>query len=274
MKKIIYALSFLSILSLTSCDLFEMDNYDGPNAQISGRLIDAKTGENIQIETYSTAVWNWSTWPPTVEYTNAGSLIVVEEGWDAESDQAWMVKYNGDYENDLVFAGTYHSKTTELPCYPVSEQFVIKEGKNTKDFTLTPYGRVNDVNITYDSSTRKIKATFKVELGDASKANRITNVRLLCNTSNYVSTSFNLCANDPGARKNNVSPDTAITLEIDTTADSNNEEFKYKRPHYLRIAALVQGNNYNTSGWYNFSKTYVMSEDFSSVKEYDWSSAK
>ncbi|MBP5751054.1 MAG: hypothetical protein J6X24_09720, partial [Firmicutes bacterium] len=48
MKKILFILPLLWLVS--SCSLFEMDNYAGPNASISGKIIDAKTGEQVPTE--------------------------------------------------------------------------------------------------------------------------------------------------------------------------------------------------------------------------------
>ena len=49
MKRILY-LSFVSLqLALfTACGLSDIDNYEGPNATISGGLYDVETGELIQ----------------------------------------------------------------------------------------------------------------------------------------------------------------------------------------------------------------------------------
>ena len=38
----------------------------------------------------------------TVTY---GVMRVTETGWDSEAVQSWMVKYTGNYRNNLVWAG-------------------------------------------------------------------------------------------------------------------------------------------------------------------------
>ena len=50
MKKIgIIALLFAS-MSLVSCDLFEMDNYESPSETIHGAVVDAETGDSIRTD--------------------------------------------------------------------------------------------------------------------------------------------------------------------------------------------------------------------------------
>lgn len=254
MKKILNIFACLLLLSLTSCELFVLDNYDEPNATVSGKIIDSKTGQTVGVECYS----------------QAGVLTVVEQGWDATADQYWNVKFNGEYTNNRVFAGDYVMSTKYMPCYLQENNFSLKKGSNSQDFTVTPFARVKDLNISYDASSKKIKATFKVELGDNTKANKINTVRLCAYTDCFVCRNFNLCANDPGSVKTNVSEGETITLEIDTTLNGNAEQFKYKRKHYLRIAVLANGNDYNSLGFYNFSDTYVMSPDFSKVEVFNW----
>lgn len=267
MKRILTLAAVSLLLSMTSCELLKFDNYEEPDARVYGRLIDAGTGENVGVECFSRASGSYWT---GYTYTYFGVLTVVEQDWDAQADQTWNVMFNGTYTNNRVFAGKYVMSTKNLPCYLQEETFTLKKGDNEQNFTVTPFARVVNPQFSYDSSTKKIKATFKVELGDATKANTIASVIFCAYTDCHVCRNFNLCANDPGASAANVKDGDTITLEIDTTLAANNEEFKYSRDHYLRIAVLANGNNYNGSANYNFSETYVMSSDFKTVNKFDW----
>ncbi len=284
MKKISYILFAAAALSISACDMFELDNYDGPDAQISGKIIDAETGENIQIEVVNqSGGMDYSTWPPTYsEGKKLGGLVVVEQGeqWNPE-EQFWYVKFNGEYANNLVFAADYSVASKFLPCYDIDEMITVNKGANTKDFKMLPFGRIKDLKFNYDASSKKIKATFTPEVTDPSRANMIARVVLCCNTSNFVGSYFNLCAQDPGASVASaplmgmtITPGVPVTLEIDTTNPANNEEFKYERTHYLRVGILVQGTGYNTNGMFNFSPVYTTPNDFSYFQEYDWATAE
>lgn len=261
---------------LTSCDLFKLDNFDGPNAQISGSLIDAKTGKTIQIEAYTVTGGSW--WAPTTS-AESGALVVIEdvsdrwEGYYEEQD--WMVKFNGTYANNRIFAGKYAVDFKKLPVYSPADPITLdlKEGSNSYDFQLTPFCRVTDPQMSFTDG--KITATFSIELGNPDDNVKIQEVVLCANTTNHVGANFNVCNKDAGARATNVNPGEKITLTIDPQNPNNAEEFRYERDHYLRIGVLVKSTNnpgFNANNLYNFSETYVMNRD-KQISLYDWSTA-
>ena len=261
MKKIIYAFAGVLALAfgLSSCSMFKYDVLDGPNAQINGRLLDVKTGEKIGVETYSAT-------------SAPGYMIVIEQGWDAEAEQSWMVRFDGMYTNNLIFSGDYVFSTKRLPCYePANNTFTVKPGKNRMDISLLPFCRVLNPVIRYDAASKKIVATFSVEVTDPARANKVTNVALCGNTQLFVGcNSQNLASKDNGAKMKDVNPGETITLEIDTQLAGNADLFRYKQDRYFRIAAMASGNGYNSNNYYNFSPIYKMSADFSSIEEVVW----
>lgn len=267
---------------LTSCDLFKLDNYDGPNAQVSGRILDAKTNETIQVETYTERGGNW--WAPTTTVIS-GSLTVIEDvsdrwGENFYEEQDWFVKFDGNYQNDRVFAGKYSVDFRKLPVFAPAEQTVIQvnEGANSFNFELTPYCRIIDPEFSYDAENQQIKATFSVEMGDPSRLNTISQVVLCSNTSNFVGQNFRMNSNDTGSSLSNVEVKSdgttdRITLTIDASSEGVNlDEFQYERAHYLRIGALAKSSDVNTNSIWNFSPIYVMNRD-KSINLYDWSTA-
>ena len=46
MKKLLYIFSLLALA--TSCELFELDNYDGPDAAISGNIIELTVQNSLK----------------------------------------------------------------------------------------------------------------------------------------------------------------------------------------------------------------------------------
>ena len=264
----------LSVAFVTSCDLLKRDTFDGPDAEVTGRLLDAKTGELINIEAAQVTTGSW--WSQTTY--NYGALVIMEQGWkDANGqpvsqEQHWFVRYDGHYTNNLVFAADYKVSMKLLPVYePDKADFSLNKGSNTVDFSVIPFCRIINPAIKYDSGSKKIIATFSVELGDETKAKNITNVALCANTQLFVGCNyFNMAKNDKGAKKSNVNPGETITLEIDTTLPANAELFKYTRDRYIRIAAMAKGSGYNSNNLYNFSKIYKISADFSKIEEVKW----
>lgn len=254
MKKLLYIIPCL-MLMMTSCELFELDNLDGPNAQISGKFIDSGTGETVQMEHYTGNV--------------TGILEVVELGWDFEEIQNWLVKYDGSYRNDRVFAGDYRIQSPKLNCYPFSDTITISEGNNVQDFEVTPFCRIVDPVITYNSTTQMIEATFQVSMGDATKIGSVSQLKFVASTDMFVGNYFNLIASsDAGARKTTPTlPGVPVTLRINTALPANSNQFMYVRDHYVRIAALAQGGGNNTKGFFNFSPVFKISSDFSTITQ-------
>ena len=296
MKKFVNILAVtLSVAVAASCSMFELDNYEGPNAKVSGKLVDAETGELIGVEAaFSQEIdWanvDWATWTFPMITVSKGSLVVNELGWkdkegnEVYEDQRWFIRFDGRYRNDLIFAGDYRIFFKELPCYETDQVLSLKKGENpNQDLKALPFCRIVDPRISYDKAENKVKATFKVELTDPTKANAIMNLKLCGNVQLFVgATVFNMVsADDAGAKKDGFSwgtmtfpacqPGEEVTLEINGNDPKNADLFKYNQVRYFRIAAMASGNGYNTQQAYNFSPIYKVSADFSSIEEYKWS---
>ena len=249
-------MAVLAAFCMTSCEWFLLDNTEQHNATVSGKIIDAATGETVQ-----------------TEINNGGSIRFVELGWDAEAFQSWSVKNNGTYRNNLVWAGDYRMETIEQNYYPITQEFKLEKGDNVVDFTVTPYLRYLSHSIKYDAASKKIIATCEVQVADPTKTNTLNEIRLCCYTDCFVGYAYNNCKDDAGAVKKNVSMDAngkaTVTLEIDTQASANATEFKYERTHYVRLAAVATGSGVNTSSRYNFTPTYSIRLDGSEPVLYD-----
>ena len=292
MKKfIISAALLLPLLSAVSCSMFQLDNYDGPNAQVTGKLMDIVTGEKVGLEAGAAQTFDWSTWS-MVTSVSYGSLVVSEQGFISpnytgdpanyivDDQQDWLVRFDGQYTNNLVFAATYKFSCKKLPFYEPEDgknSFTLQKGKNVVNIGVLPFCRIKNPKITYDSAAKKLIATFYVELGDPSRADKVANVMFCGNTQLFVgANNMNLAKNDPGAKKQNITPGELVTLEINANkADpnfKNNDLFKYdSQVRYFRIAAEAEGNGFNTSNkYYNFSPVYKISADFSTVEEVQW----
>jgi hypothetical protein len=253
MKKLLYLISMM--LLMTSCSLFEFDNYEDYNASISGTFKDVTTGENVQQECVYSVIFGGVIGSYTTGYISA-----FQKGWDYEAAQNWLVKSDGTYLNSNIFAGTYRIEAKEDNFYPViKDDVIISKGSNTVDWTVTPYVRIIDPSITYDASVSKFKATFKCQYGDPTKANTIYKAVFCIYPDVFVGMSLNNCSSDPEGSKTGglvVADGTTInTLYINPAFVSNGHtaEFKYSRTHYLRIAVCATGTGINSSFHYNFS---------------------
>lgn len=258
MRKFIYSVISLGVMAAmaTSCDLFKLDNYEQPNAQVTGKITDPQ-GNGIQCDKGS----------------NCGTLNLIEDvsdRWNVTTTptaMTWNVKFDGSYTNNLVFAGKYAVELSSLPVFVhgYKDTIIIRKGANVINFeNKVPFCYITDVNFSYQGT--KIVAKFKVTPGMADKANEIVAVGLYSSYSNFVSQTFYLTKVE---EKNDLVAGEEITLELETAGQS---EFQYERNHYLRIGAVVANSEFNPKKLYNHSEIYVMDKNHE-FSVYDWSTA-
>lgn len=214
------------LLTLASCGI---DNYDEPNAQIKGRLIDEKTGELVGQDIQECG------------------LTVVEQGFENPENQNWNIKNTGEYENDMIFAATYNIRYENGNCFPFQENdVVLKGGSNTKDFTVTPYIRI--LNPTIQRQGNQIVATFAVEGGKSEV--KLSELQLFAFSDMWVGHSIRFALNSGTDHltfdtPTDIDPAKVYTLTIDL--DKDNASFKYThKNYYFRIGALASVSDVGT----------------------------
>ncbi|MBR1406321.1 MAG: DUF3823 domain-containing protein [Bacteroidales bacterium] len=247
MKKILMLIP--ALLLFTSCDWFVFDNEESYDATITGRFIDSQTGDLVQFA-----------------HPNTDKFQIIEKDWDTEKAQDWYVKPNGTYTNKTVFAGSYVMHTLGQNFYPAENiPFEIKKGDNVVDFTVSPYARVLDPEITYEGTW--IVARFKVQCSDPSQTTKV-DAALFGYTDRFVSDGYNNFSKQSTSKKSSVKADgtTVIELKVNTEVASGSQ-FTYKRDHFLRIGVVATGKNVNTKKCYNYSPVYLMDQNFSNVTE-------
>lgn len=224
-------LTFLClVLMFGSC---KIDNYEGPNASIHGKIVDKQTKELVG-----------------TELENGSSIRVFEQGFATPTAQTWAIMNTGEYRNNLVFAATYDVEFTNGNFYPFKvPNFVVKKGDNTYDFEVVPYVRVKNTKIVLDAAAKKVTATFNLE-GGAAEVNW-SEIRLFAFTDQYVGNNVKFNLNNVvgvntirNASPAVINPSTTYTLTIDLT--ENKDYFKYERNYYFRVGALGSVQNVGT----------------------------
>lgn len=112
---------------MASC--MEVDNFDAPSAKISGRLIDATTGEPMLLDNGTTHIRIW------------------ERSYSLNpTPQSLAVKEDGTYNNERLFAGTYDMLPYDGAFWPCDTVFNVPIGKKgtVQDFEVVPYLHVID----------------------------------------------------------------------------------------------------------------------------------
>ena len=164
MKKIaIHLMIFVSLITfLTSCKL---DNYDGPNAEISGSIYDSLTNELVRQDIASGA-----------------QISFIEHGYKNPETQYMIIKNNGTFMNKQMFAGTYTMQLQLGNFVPLNEQEVVIKGKTLLNFIVQPYIRVKNAKIEKVDNT--IVATFNIQTTIAGK--NIKKIGLYAHLQDYV----------------------------------------------------------------------------------------
>lgn len=220
MKKIVYTLLVLSTM-LTSC---VKDNFEGPDASFFGSIKDSKTGALVE-----------------TDLIDGTTLEVYEIAYENPSAQKWVIKNNGEFRNDMVFANDYDIYIRNGNVYPQEyKAFTINKGKNEFHFSVTPFIRILNPEIKYDKESNKIIATFSLEGG---KGTEILNaVRLYAFSDIYVGEpiKFNIIGGTDSKSNLNkeINPNEKYELSIDLI--KNSEIFKEGRDYFFRIGALAE----------------------------------
>lgn len=136
MKKIIYLMMGVALISVTSC--METDNWDAPDARIYGTVIDEYTNA------------------PLLTDQNDWQIRIWERSWTASTPQYQdlPVKADGTYNNSKLFAGTYDMVPHDGPFWEPAESEIVtgvvfKSGGSTKqDFRVKPYLQILDFDYT------------------------------------------------------------------------------------------------------------------------------
>ncbi|RYG02399.1 MAG: DUF3823 domain-containing protein [Chitinophagaceae bacterium] len=209
--KLIKILSILIVMAFASC---EKDNYDAPSAGLSGKFIDAETGEQVQ-----------------QDIIRGTQIELIEHGYDPVSPQFLLVKNDGSYENSLLFANMYTVRPVRGNFIPVEPQDIQINSNTVLDFPVTPFIRV--LSPTIVKSGTKVIATFKLE---QNVLNEINKIGLYAHSDSRVGEPMRLFATEQ--QLNSVSdPATTYTLEIDLAANST--VLKPGTSYYFRIGALI-----------------------------------
>lgn len=146
MKKITYIVLGMVLVGLSSC--YKKDNWDAPDARVSGTIIDSYTGK------------------PLLSSQNDWQIRIWERSWteSVPVNQTIPVKQDGTYNNNKLFAGTYDMLPYGGPFWPITDTVkgvVFNSGGMQKDFTVTPYLQLIDFETTLQGTDLTLKVRLK-----------------------------------------------------------------------------------------------------------------
>ncbi|WP_214225428.1 DUF3823 domain-containing protein [Pedobacter sp. B4-66] len=210
-RKIYLAVMIITTVLLASC---ELDNYDGPNAELSGSIIDIGTKELVQ-----------------QDIIRGTTLKIIEHGYDPVSPQYLRATNNGTYADKMLFANTYTIQPDQRNFVQIPEQVIKITGKTVLDFLVVPYIRVKDLSIVKNGT--KVKATFKLQ---QNVPNNVTKIGLYASSEPIVGEPIRTVATELDVNTV-VDENQVFVLEIDLAANSS--LLKPGKPYFFRVGALI-----------------------------------
>lgn len=209
--KLYYFPAILCMMMLVnSC---ELDNYDGPNASLSGSIIDSETNELIQSD-----------------IINGTTIKITEHGYDPVSPQYLRVKNDGTYANTLLFANTYTVQPDVRNFVQVDEQDINIEKDTKLDFMVTPYIRIKDAAIVKEGNN--IISTFRIQ---KTTPDAISKIGLYAHSEPIVGEPIRLVAAEKALNRQ-VTEDETFKVVINVAR--NTALLKPNKSYYFRIGAL------------------------------------
>ena len=244
MRKIKYIIAGISAaVFMVSC---ELDNFDGPDAQVYGAVIDAETEELIQQEIGTSG--------------DAACVQVIEYGYAIRKVQQWKLMLNGEYRNNLVFSGTYDviMNNGNFVKLDTIKGYRFDKGENRLDFRVIPNIRIKEPIVKKENNA--IVATFKLQYGH--RTGKAEKVALFAQSDQNPSNSFNLAhvtanieGDDINFENNSRNANTVFTLTLDLNSDEG-KKLKAGQKYFFRIGALPKDLGEGIQAKYNYSPVF------------------
>jgi len=212
MKNIkLYFPALILALFVSAC---KIDNYPAPDAQLYGTFLDAETNEPVE-----------------QDIIRGSTIEFIEQGYASQTKQVMIVKNDGTYRNNLIFANTYTITPVRGNFVPAEPQEVTVKGETQLDFKVQPYIRIKDVKI--EKVGTKVVATFRLQ---QTVINKVKKIGLYAHPEPAVGEPIRTVLADQEI--NTVTdPNKIFKLEIDVPSNSNN--LKTGSQYFFRVGALI-----------------------------------
>lgn len=218
MKKIsIYLFSLLGILLINGCELEKVDNYGGPNASIYGGIYDIETNELVQ-----------------QDIIRGTQIEYVEDHYENPETQYLVVKNDGTFRNNMMFANSYTITPVRGNFVGVPKRGIQVKGETKIDFMVQPYIRIKNAKI--EKQGNKIIATFNVK---QTVTNNVSKIGLFAHEEPNVGEPLNVVSTQIAIDAVTYES-TVYTLEIDLGANSG--KLVPGKSYYFRVGALINAS--------------------------------
>ena len=181
MKNLLYLMFGAALLSLAACQ--KIDNWAEPGSRLYGNVIDSYTGKNLAMDNND---WQIRIIDRTWEKNNPGTVAQY---------QSLAVMYDGVYNDNKLFSGTYDMLPYDGPFWPVDTiKGVVLDKETKQDFTVTPYLQVTDLTTTLVGTGLTLTCTVRaplllkgtVALPNLYEVKPFLSLTTFCGNSNYI----------------------------------------------------------------------------------------
>lgn len=225
MRNNLFIIGMFIMVCLTSC-LNELDNYDSPNATLTGKVIDAVTKEPLRTEQPNGFRIRYKEKSP--QYPNAQNYFF----WG---------KADGSFNNSKIFSGVYEVQVQEGPFLTPEPKEITIEGKTELNFEVIPYLVLSQESVELEGDI--LHVSFKLERPSQVKAApKMAFVAISWNPN----VSYNTNGSSGMLKTCNINEsnlNSEITFDIDISSLSKGHEW------YVRMGACTKdrGDRFNYS---------------------------
>jgi hypothetical protein len=251
MKKISFHILLFTLLSFTSCSLFELDNYDEPKETLQGEVVDVETGEPVLTDQGSEGI----------------RVRLIENSWgdNVTPNPDFYCMPDGTFQNTRLFKGNYNVRV-DGPFIPLlreddrgvpladETQTVDIEGLTNVKFEVQPFLKVEwvgepevvngkvraQVRITRGVSEDEFRTKIEPMGGYSDSFTNVTDIQLFVS---YSSTVGYRARDERWSSKIEYSGAAFNTLLGETITIESNGTIPSGRAVFVRAAARI---NYDT----------------------------
>jgi len=214
----------------------EIDNYDSPDAQFYGTIIDENTNEPIQ-----------------QDLIEGSRIDIVELGYQNPNTRQIRFHSDGTFKEANLFTGQYEVQALRGNFMLVEKDTIDINGDTEYNILTQPYLRIENTEISFDSIKGIVTALFNIE---QVSGNPIEYVSLMADLNSNVSNTMRaaMVKQDINAI---VSSDQLFRLQMST------ENLVSGKDYFFRIGALISGisqakHNYSVPVKLNIDNSHVV----------------
>ncbi len=228
MKNILKIITvFVFFSGVISC---ELDNYDVPNAQFFGSILDGDTNEPIE-----------------QDLIEGSKIDIIELGFENPVTRQIRFHSDGTFKENNLFSGQYEVQALRGNFVPTEMAVIDIDGRTEYNFISKPYIRIKNFEVSFDTLRGIVTARFSL---DQVSSNPVGTVSLFADPNSNVSSTLRSLAVEKEINAV-VSPEQVFVLQMST------ENLNSGKDYYFRAGALISGVSQAKANYGPSEKLYI-----------------